>query len=261
MDLATVVGIVLALAFVVGSILIGAGLAAFVDVPSLLIVGGGTFSSILISFSMAKAVSTVKVAKKAFLFQLPPTDEVIKQMAEFAALARKEGLLALEEKLGDVEDPFLVKGLRLIVDGFPGDVVRDILTIDLFAMQERHSSGKAILDKMGDSAPAFGMIGTLIGLVTMLKNLSDPSQIGGGMATALLTTFYGSFIANVFCLPMATKLEQRKKEETQLREVMIEGVVAIQNGDKPQMVTEKLKSFLPPIVRQAMEEEAAAAKG
>lgn len=261
MDLATVVGVVLALAFVVGSIMMGAGLGAFIDVPSVLIVGGGTFASVLISFSMGKAISTIKVAKKAFLFQLPATDAIINQMAEFAALARKEGLLALEEKLGEIEDPFLVKGVRLIVDGFPGDVVRDILTIDLFAMQERHSSGKAILDKMGDSAPAFGMIGTLIGLVTMLKNLSDPSQIGGGMATALLTTFYGSFIANVFCLPMATKLEQRKKEETQLREVMIEGVVAIQNGDKPQMVTEKLKSFLPPVVRQAMEDEAAAAKG
>ncbi|MEZ6195534.1 MAG: motility protein A [Planctomycetota bacterium] len=260
MDIATVTGVVLALAFVVGSILIGAGLGAFIDVPSILIVGGGTVATVLTSFSMAKVVSTGKVVKKAFMFQAQAPSEIIAQMAGFAALARKEGLLALEEKLPDVEDAFLVKGLRLIVDGFPGEVVRDILTIDLFAMQERHSTGKAILDKMGDAAPAFGMIGTLIGLVTMLKNLSDPSQIGGGMATALLTTFYGSFISNVFCIPMGTKLEQRKKEETLLREVMIEGVVAIQNGDKPQMVTEKLKSFLPPVVRQAMDEEAAKAK-
>ncbi|MEE9391629.1 MAG: motility protein A [Planctomycetota bacterium] len=257
MDLATVVGLVVGIGLILISIMMGAGLMAFIDAPSVMIVFGGTIASVLIAFPMGQAVSTGKIMKKTFQFKLSTPPEVISSMAEYATLARKEGLLALEEKLPEVQDPFLVKGLRLVVDGFPAEVVRDILTIDLFAMQERHTQGKCVLDKMGDAAPAMGMIGTLIGLVTMLKNLSDPSQIGGGMATALLTTFYGSFISNLFFLPLANKLEIRKKEETMLREIMIEGVVAIQSGDKPQMVVEKLKSFLPPGVRQAMEEEAA----
>lgn len=260
MDLATVVGLVLGIGMLLVSIALGAGIAAFVDVESIMIVGGGTIASVLIAFPMHRVVSTGKVIKKSFKFTSQAPADQIQRMAEFATLARKEGLLALEEKLVTIEDPFLVKGLRLVVDGFPAEVVRDILTIDLLAMQERHAVGKSILDRMGEAAPAFGMIGTLIGLVTMLKNLSDPSQIGGGMAVALLTTFYGSFLSNVFFLPMGAKLEQRKKEETLLREIMIEGVVAIQNGDKPQMVTERLKAFLPPTVRQSMEDAAAAAK-
>ena len=254
MDIASVVGIVLAHVLIIASILMGAGLAAFIDVPSIVIVFGGTVAATMMAFPMNKFTGVVGVFKKAFLFALPDTPSQIDAMAEFAALARKEGLLALEEKLDSVEDPYMVKGLRLVVDGFPPEVVRDILSSDLYAMQERHSCGKAILDKMGEVAPAFGMIGTLIGLVTMLKNLSDPSQIGSGMAVALLTTFYGAFLANVIFLPLSTKLDQRKKEETLLREVMIEGIASIQGGDKPQMVKEKLKAFLSPGGRKAMEE-------
>ncbi len=253
MDIATVVGLVLAQVLIIGSIMMGAGLASFVDVPSIAIVFGGTIAACMVAFPMNKFTALGKVFKKGFLFSLPALPEQIESMAEFAALARREGLLALEEKLEAVKDAFLVKGLRLVVDGFPPEVVRDILSNDLYAMQERHSGGKAILDKMGEVAPAMGMLGTLIGLVTMLKNLSDPSQIGSGMAVALLTTFYGAYLANVVFLPLATKLDQRKKEETMLREIMIEGIVSIQSGDKPQMVKEKLKAFLPPAVRDAMD--------
>ncbi|MCA9322803.1 MAG: motility protein A [Planctomycetes bacterium] len=260
MDIATVVGLVLAHVLLIGSIMMGAGLAAFFDVPSILIVVGGTIAATMVAFPMGKFKTTGKVIKKSLSFALPDPPSQIEQMAEFAALARREGLLALEEKLGSVSDTFLVKGLRLVVDGFPPEVVRDILESDLGATQERHSIGKSILDKMGEVAPAFGMIGTLIGLVTMLKNLSDPSQIGTGMAVALLTTFYGAFLANVIFLPIATKLDQRKKEETLLREIMIEGIVSIQSGDKPAMVKEKLKAFLPPSIRQEMDDAAAAAK-
>lgn len=255
MDLASVIGITLAHVLIIASIVMGAGLAAFIDVPSIIIVFGGTIAATMLAFPMNKFTGVVGVFKKAFLFALPETGTQIDAMAEFAALARKEGLLALEEKLDSVEDPFMVKGLRLVVDGFPPEVVRDILSSDVYAMQERHSAGKALLDKMGEVAPAFGMIGTLIGLVTMLKNLSDPSQIGSGMAVALLTTFYGAFLANVIFLPLSTKLDQRKKEETLLREVMIEGIASIQGGDKPQMVKEKLKAFLSPGGRKAMEEK------
>jgi len=256
MDIATVVGLVLAHLLIIGSILMGAGLAAFIDVPSLVIVFGGPAAATMVAFPMGQFKATGKIFKKSLVFALPEPPSQIEQMAEFAALARREGLLALEEKLGTVEDAFLVKGLRLVVDGFPPEVVRDILEADVAATMERHSIGKAVLDKMGEVAPAFGMIGTLIGLVTMLKNLADPSQIGAGMAVALLTTFYGAFLANVIFLPVASKLEQRKKEEGLLREIMIEGIVSIQNGDKPAMVKEKLKAFLPPSVRQAMDAEA-----
>ncbi|HGY91735.1 MAG TPA: motility protein A [Planctomycetes bacterium] len=253
MDIATVVGLVLGHVLIFGSIMMGAGIGAFVDIPSVIIVVGGTIAAVMVSFPMNKFTTTGKVIKKSLMFVLPDPTEKIEEMAQFAALARKEGLLALEEKLGALDDAFLVKGLRLVVDGFPPEVVRDILESDLAATQERHGVGKAIMDKMGEVAPAFGMIGTLIGLVTMLKNLSDPSQIGTGMAVALLTTFYGAFLANVIFLPVATKLEQRKKEEALLKEVMIEGIVSIQNGDKPAMVKEKLKAYLPPALRDAMD--------
>ena len=255
MDIATVVGVILAQVLILGSIMMGAGLAAFIDVPSIVIVFGGTTACGMISFPMDKFKATGKVVKKTFMYVLASLPDQIEAMAEFAALARREGLLALEEKLETVEDPFLVKGLRLVVDGFPPEVVRDILGTDLYSMQERHAVGKAVLDKMGEIAPAMGMLGTLIGLVTMLKNLSDPSQIGAGMAVALLTTFYGAYLSNVLLLPMACKLDQRKKEETLIRSTMIEGIVSIQNGDKPAMVKEKLKAFLPPSVRDAMEEK------
>ncbi len=256
MDIATVVGLVLAQILILGSIMMGAGLAAFIDVPSIVIVFGGTIAATMVAFPMDTFTSTGKVIKKTFMYALASLPDQIEAMAEFAALARREGLLALEEKLESVEDPFLVKGLRLVVDGFPPEVVRDILGTDLFTMQERHAVGKTVLDKMGEIAPAMGMLGTLIGLVTMLKNLSDPSQIGSGMAVALLTTFYGAYLSNVLFLPMANKLDQRKKEETLIRSTMIEGIVAIQSGDKPAMVKEKLKAFLPPSIRQAMDEKA-----
>ncbi len=256
MDIATVVGVVLAQILIFGSIMMGAGIAAFIDVPSIVIVFGGTAAAAMIAFPMDTFAATGKVVKKTFMYVLASLPDQIELIAEFAALARREGLLALEEKLETVEDPFLVKGLRLVVDGFPPEVVRDILGTDLFAMQERHGVGKCVLDKMGEIAPAMGMLGTLIGLVTMLKNLSDPSQIGAGMAVALLTTFYGAYLSNVLLLPMANKLDQRKKEETLIRSTMIEGIVAIQNGDKPAMVKEKLKAFLPPSVRQSMDEKA-----
>lgn len=256
MDIATVVGVVLAQILILGSIMMGAGLAAFIDIPSIVIVFGGTTAAAMIAFPMDTFAATGKVIKKTFMYVLASLPDQIELIAEFAALARREGLLALEEKLETVEDPFLVKGLRLVVDGFPPEVVRDILGTDLYAMQERHGVGKCVLDKMGEIAPAMGMLGTLIGLVTMLKNLSDPSQIGAGMAVALLTTFYGAYLSNVLLLPMANKLDQRKKEETLIRSTMIEGIVAIQNGDKPAMVKEKLKAFLPPSVREAMDEKA-----
>ena len=254
MDIATLIGIVLGFGLVIWSIASGAGLAAFIDAPSLAITLGGTTAAILVSFPLAKVAKVAKVVKKTMLYPLPAPHQEIERMAEWAHLARHEGLLALEEKLKEIDDPFLVKGIRLVVDGFPAQTVRDILGIELYSMQSRHAAGKKILDQMGAMAPAFGMIGTLIGLVAMLKNLDDPSSIGGGMAIALLTTFYGALMANLVFIPLAVKLETRQKEETLMREIMIEGIVSIQAGDKPQVIKEKLKSFIPPAQRNAFEE-------
>jgi chemotaxis protein MotA len=151
----------------------------------------------------------------------------------------------------------MAKGIRLIIDGFPTETVREILQIDVDQTTARHMTGKSILDSMGAAAPAFGMIGTLIGLVQMLRSLDDPSKIGGGMAVALITTFYGAIMANVIFLPLAGKLGNREKEEVLIREIIIEGVIAIQAGDQPQLVEEKLKSFLPPSDRKVIEEKSA----
>jgi len=254
MDVGTLIGIVLGFCLVIWSMASGAGVSAFVDVPSVAIVFGGTLAATLISFPLGKVFGVFKVVKKTFLYPLPTPQAEIERMADFAYVARREGLLALEEKIKDLRDPFLVKGVRLVVDGFPAQTVRDILGIELFGMQTRHQSGKKIVDQMGSMAPSFGMIGTLMGLIAMLTNLDDPSQIGGGMAVALITTFYGAVLANMVFLPLAVKLDARQKEETLMREIMIEGIASIQAGDKPQMIKEKLKSYIPPSERAVLEE-------
>jgi len=204
---------------------------------------------------LGKVLGVAKVIKTTFLFKLPSFDQIIRQIVEFAVLSRREGLLALENKLEALKDPFMAKGIRLIIDGFPTETVREILEIDADQTSQRHSAGRSILDSMGAAAPAFGMIGTLIGLVQMLQSLDDPSKIGGGMAVALITTFYGAIMANLVFLPLAGKLAQREKEEVLIRQIIIEGIVAIQTGDQPQLVEEKLKSFLSPVERSSLEKK------
>lgn len=252
MDIATLVGIVLGCGLILFAMASGAGIAAFIDIPSMAIVIGGTLAATLISFPLGKVIGVAKVLKKTFMYPLPSAQEEIERMADFAYVARREGLLALEEKIKELEDPFLIKGVRLVVDGFPAQTVRDILGIELYGMQGRHRDGKKICESMGTMAPAFGMIGTLMGLIAMLQSLSDPSQIGVGMALALVTTFYGAVLSNLVFLPLSGKLDARQKEETLMREIMIEGIAAIQAGDKPQMIKEKLKSFIPPAARAGL---------
>jgi len=258
MDIATLLGIVSGVGLVLGAIMTGGPLEIFIHIPSAMVTVGGTIASTLINFPLGKVLGVMKVVKKVFLFKLPSHSLIISKIVEFAMLSRREGLLALESKLETMEDPFMAKGIRLIIDGFPTETVRDILQIDVDQTSGRHIVGKSILDSMGAAAPAFGMIGTLIGLVQMLQNLDDPSKIGGGMAVALITTFYGALMANVIFLPLAGKLGQREKEEVLIREIIIEGVIAIQAGDQPQLVEEKLKSFLPPADRKSLEEKSEA---
>ena len=253
MDITTLLGTVLGFGLVGFAMATGeGGLPIFIHGPSMMIVGGGTIAVTLINFPLSEVKQLIKVSLRTLLFkQTAPADE-IDRVVQYANLARQQGLLALEDKLKEVDDAFLVKGVQLVIDGFPAETVRDIMELEAEWQRQRHMNGKKMMEALGQFAPAFGMIGTLVGLVQMLQNLSDPSKIGGGMATALLTTMYGAMSANMLFIPMAGKLEQRAKEEALLRELMIEGISSIQAGDGPQLIKEKLKSFLPPSMRETI---------
>jgi len=253
MDVTTVVGLVLAFVLLGWSLTAGSSdLGLFMDAPALVMVAGGTFAVTLVHFRAADLQGIARVMARAVLFRLPSPAQEIERIIAYANLARREGLLALEAKLQEVDDRFFSKGIQLVIDGFSAETVRDIMDLELSWQHQRHSAGKRMLDQMGTMAPAFGMIGTLVGLVQMLSNLSDPSMIGAGMAKALLTTFYGAVLANVVFIPLAGKLDVRAKEEALLRELMIEGIAAIQSGEKPQLIKEKLKGFLPPSTREGV---------
>jgi len=252
-DISTVVGLVLAFGLIVWSILLGGSITAFVDMPSVAVVLGGTFGALLINFPLPRIIGLAGVLKKTFFFSLEDPDEVIAKMVGYAERARREGMLALEEDSENETDPFLRKGLRLAVDGTDPQLLEKILETDVEQIESRHGEGAKILNSGGAFAPAFGMIGTLIGLVNMLGALEDPSQIGAGMATALITTFYGAVVANAFMLPLAGKLEIRSKEEMVIKGMIIDGIMAIQSGDSPRIVEEKLKSFLSPTMREKVD--------
>ncbi len=180
--------------------------------------------------------------------------DTVTLLVSFAEKARREGILALENSMAEIQDDFIRSGLRLAVDGVEPELIKDILHTELAFIEDRHRNGQAIFDYMGAAAPAFGMIGTLVGLVKMLQNLSDPNAIGPAMAIALLTTMYGAVIANVIFIPVAGKLKMRTAEEILLKEVAIEGVMSIQSGDNPRILEQKLLAFLAPSVRPAPEE-------
>jgi len=253
MDITTVIGTILGFGLVLFAMASGeGGLGSFIHVGSMMIVFGGTMAVVLMNFPMGTVKGLTKVILRTYLFKLNTPSSEIDRIIEYANLARKEGLLALESKLKEVEDPFFAKGVQLVIDGFPAETVRDIMELEAEWQRQRHVTGKKMLDALGAFAPAFGMIGTLVGLVQMLQNLSDPSSIGGGMATALLTTLYGAMAANMLFIPLAGKLEMRANEEGLLRDLMIEGIVAIQSGEGPQLIKEKLKSFVAPPDREAL---------
>ena len=253
MDIATVIGLVAAFGLVVWGILLGGSMSQFWDAPSAAIVIGGTVAVLLVSFPLAKVLGLAPILKKAFFAVPQDPGEVITKMVRYAERARREGMLALEEESEEEPDAFLRKGLRLAVDGTDPQLLEKILETDIGQIESRHKGGKSILDAGGTFAPAFGMIGTLIGLINMLAALEDPSSIGAGMATALITTFYGALLANAVFLPLASKLEVRSGEEILVKEMIIDGIMAIQSGDSPRIVEEKLKSFLSPKLRQKVD--------
>jgi chemotaxis protein MotA len=249
MDIATIVGLICGTALVTAAVILGGSAGMFINVPGILIVIGGTMAATLIKFSVADVLNTVAVVMKTFLFRLLSPTAAIAKVAEFAALARRDGVLALEGQ--DIADPFFDRAVHMVIDGMDPQHVETVLKREVQYTVERHKKGRNIFKGMGSSAPAFGMIGTLIGLVQMLASMDDPSKIGPAMAVALLTTLYGAILANLVALPLADKLDLRSKEEELLREVIIEGVLGIQKGVQPRMLEEQLKVFLAPKVRAA----------
>ena len=249
MDFATIVGVIAGISAIVISIYFGGTIDAFIDVPSMFIVFGGTIAATLINFPLSDVISVLGVVKNAFLYKASVPHEVINRLVSYAEMARREGILALENETGTLSDTFMSKGVQLAVDGTSPDLIRSIMSTELSYIEERHRLGQGIFEAMGTYSPAFGMIGTLIGLINMLKTLDDPSTIGSGMAIALVTTFYGATMANLILLPIAGKLRNRTERESLLKEITIEGIMSIQSGDNPRVVEEKLKAFLAPKLR------------
>lgn len=246
MDLGTPIGILLGFGFVLAAITMHGSLKDFIDIPGAMVAFGGSTAALFIMFPARKVLGTFGVVKNVFVVNLPRPIDVIKRVAELAAFIRREGLLALEKQIPEIKDPFMVRGLEMVVDGTPKEKLEEVLQTELQYIQERHLTGKKIFDQLGASLPAFGMVGTLIGLIQMLGQLDDPSKIGAGMSVAMVTTFYGAFVANVLYLPMAGKLEARSKEETLVREIMIQGMAALIEGDAPKVIETRLHAFLSP---------------
>lgn len=247
MDIATLIGLLGGFGLIVGAIFMGGGIGGFIDVPSIVVVIGGTFAIGFVMFPLKVVLGTIKIGMKTLFAKSPDPAASIQQIVSLAETARKESLVALEKAA--IDDPYMKRGILLVADGTEESLVRDVMEFEINNMKARHRRGQEVFKGFGTMAPAFGMIGTLIGLVQMLQNLDDPSSIGPAMAVALLTTFYGAILANVVFLPLATKLADRSAEETQSMELVMEGVISILNGEHPNIVKEKLESFLPPSQR------------
>ncbi len=260
MDIASVIGLVVGTALLLWAIMGKSDLGAFMDGGSVAIVLGGSVAATLVAFPLKSVLDLPKVLKICFFTKVSSASDLIADMVRYAELARRDGILALENITKEIKDPFLVAGIQMAVDGTDPDLIESIMMNDLETIEGRHSDGKAIFDTIGRYGPAFGMIGTLVGLVIMLQNMNDPSAIGPAMAVALLTTMYGAVLANLIALPMADKLGLRSREEMLVKLIMIKGVMAIQSGDNPRIVEQKLKTFLPNRLRldsSAEESEAA----
>tara|TARA_R110002111_G_scaffold18931_2_gene46289 strand:+ start:130412 stop:131191 length:780 start_codon:yes stop_codon:yes gene_type:complete len=259
MDKATAGGVVAGAALLLLAIAIapGSSFAAFIDIPSAAVVIGGAIAATFIAFPGAAMLLFPKVMKKVFFPNQQAIAPVIRQIVEFAEIARRDGILALEAKTEEIQDPFILLGVQMAVDGTDVELMEQILRTEMEAVAGRHKNGKALMDTVGRYAPAFGMIGTLMGLIIMLGNMDDPEAIGPGMAVALITTLYGAIVSNLFFLPFADKLAFYSKQEFQIREVIVKGLIAIQEGDNPRVIEQKLNTFLPQDQRVGKDDKAA----
>ena len=249
-------GVILGAAAVLGALVIeGGSLASLINIPAILLVFGGTFAVLMASFSTKEALSVFKLMSVCMKERPDSRADIIRTIVKFSEKARREGLLVLEEDAKQLEDPFMGKGVQLVVDGTDPELVKDILETDLDAMETRHHRNEQIFRQAGGFSPTLGIIGTVLGLVHVLENLSQPELLGPLIAGAFLATFFGVFMANIFWLPLANALKKRTEQEVEERVLVIEGVLSIQSGDNPRIVAEKLKSFIAPDMRDSVEDQ------
>lgn len=264
MDIATVIGLILGFAMMGGALFVmgsmGHGevhLAGFVDPPAIMMVIGGALAVAMVGFPMRQFLSLALIVKKVFMHKAEDLTVLIEEIVTLAEVARRDGILALEHRAEEVSDPFVELGIRMAVDGTQSEAIAQILRSEIDAMSARHREGKKMLELMGRCGPAFGMIATLLGLVMMLGNLSDPDSIGPSMGVALIGTLYGATMANLICIPFGEKLSVISGEEALAKEIALQGILAIQAGDNPRIIQQKLVTYLPPKQRLVFEREAA----
>ncbi len=258
MDISTIIGLGMGFGLILLSMALGgSGLSIYVDLNSFLMVIGGSFAAMMISNPLSRVLGLSRIMNHVFKIPNYELEKTISTLVNFSERARREGLLALEDDIEDVSDEFLKDGIQMVVDGTDPEIIKAILFSDLEQLETRHGIGIKFFADWGSLAPAFGMIGTLAGLIAMLANLDDPDAIGSGMALALITTMYGSIFANMVLIPFRNKLTDRDQEERLTREIMIEGILSIQAGDNPNILKFKLVSFLDPVKRKSMMEEMA----
>ncbi|MBU5591071.1 motility protein A [Clostridium sp. MSJ-4] len=261
-DMLTLIGVVVGAALLVwGMVLGGAKLKIFWDFSSLIITVFGSFCALLINYPISEFKKLGKVLVESFKEPVLSPIEMVGQFGSLSRKARKEGLLSLEDDISQLQDEFLKKGLQMVVDGIEPETIREIMELEIDEMERRHITGANILKAWGGYAPAFGMIGTLIGLIQMLANLTDSSAIASGMAKALITTYYGAIMANLFFNPMSANLSLKSGKEVSAREMMLEGILAIQSGVNPRIVEEKLVTYLSPQERKDYSKTSSSSEG
>jgi len=240
----TVLGIVIGFTCIIITIVLGGTVGAFLHLPSAFVVLGGTIAATMVAYPVKSLKLVLKAAKKAFQKNNLDLHDDIELVVKIANIARREGLLALEGELEQIENPFLKKGIMLIADGADTELIKSIMQTEIYFLQERHTQSQTVLNSMSSYAPAFGMVGTLIGLINMLQGLDDPDSLGPGMSTALITTFYGVILANLVFGPIAKKLKAQSEGETLQKELIMEGILSIQDGENPRIIRDKLMSFI-----------------
>nr|WP_319493872.1 MotA/TolQ/ExbB proton channel family protein [uncultured Desulfobacter sp.] len=244
MDISSLIGVVSGIGFIIGTILLGGPITMFIDVPSIVIVCGGTVSATMIAFPLGDVLGMFKVAIKVFMFKIEKAEDIIGNLTEISNKARKGGLLSIEGDIQGTSDPYLAQALQMTVDGVKTEDIGDIMQKKMDLTKKDLETGADVFSSMASYAPAFGMIGTLIGLVQMLANLDDPSSIGPSMAVAMITTFYGAILANLFFTPMSNKLKGRNDAELTNMNIIYEGVLSIREGEHPKLMEDKLKVYL-----------------
>ncbi|EIM64225.1 motility protein A [Desulfobacter postgatei] len=244
MDISSIIGAVSGIGFILGTILLGGPISMFINIPSILIVVGGTIAATMIGFPLGDVIGMFKTAIKVFMFKIEKAEDIISNLTEISNKARKGGLLSIEGDIQSTSDPYLAQALQMTVDGVKTEDIGQIMEKKMELTKKNLDTGSAIFASMAAYAPAFGMIGTLIGLVQMLANLDDPSTIGPKMAVAMITTFYGAIMANLFFIPMSDKLKGRTEEEITNMNIVYEGILSIREGEHPKLMEDKLKVYL-----------------